>query len=731
MHRDVPSSLLARGAATLAHILSVGACNGSGQPVEPASPSPTGSPVAVGQPLECEAEGYPCLLSDVPADRVARSVELGREAMGRIVDGAAVKETADWLRGLDGMAVVDADEATIRFRVDGARPTWLLSDSDPEASSARTDHGAGAASLHLEPLAQAIAAGRPLAAALVARPGEAAGPVATGSRETFASLWHRPGAGVAQARYAVAPVPFSVVGAASEIKAALVLAPFAHLGLTRTPRDIATLLEGTRGYEGAVTYIENGTAGSRRVNADTFAEFAGRSVVYVSSRGGWICRDRGNCFSVIAAEAVNDPGFHLGQQSPVDILIFKDRSEAIGVGDDFFRRAYPRGVRDALIVLDAPIMSHTGRPSFGASLAGGGSDLFFWSSTPSAPRDRDVDARAKAIHRFIGHLVETGRTDGAAYADAEISVGPMTLAWEVESLDGGLVRRIRDVVTLIDAATGSEVEDGDRLTIEGTPGDGEPDRVAFSVEVEGMSDDEASRTTVNVLVNDVESEPLLVSEGERVGELTWRVTSEVELPDVTPGEAASVLSVAQLPEGGISQQARSVTLSGGAVDDLGTRWTGEFERSWSDSGLVRTTTGVATFERREGTDPAATWIVFELVDGSMTWSAGVGQTEKGCTETATPVTVSGATGAIYFDLSQASDGVITYSGDASVATGPSVDVTVTCPGRTYEYSTEADGPFFLAPESEGYVLAGSSATGTYISGGQIPETSTWTLTKAE
>jgi putative ABC transport system ATP-binding protein len=165
---------------------------------------------------------------------------------------------------------------------------------------------------------------------------------------------------------------------------------------------------------------------------------------------------------------------------------------------------------------------------------------------------------------------------------------------------------------------------------------------------------------------------------------------------------------------------------------IGTIWSGEFTSSWSDDGVIVTMTARALFERQEGTDPGATYATYEMLGGTMEWSRA-GTTAKGCTESGGPVSVpipAGTDGAIRFDTSEG-PGVIAYDGSASVSGGPSVTVQVTCPTRSSEYSTKAQGQFFLAPESQGFLLTGDGAQGTYITSGQIPVTFTWTISKVE
>jgi hypothetical protein len=704
--RCLPAHLPAGLALIVSLVLALAACGGAAGPDGSEVPSPGA------QALECRAEGYPCLLSEVTPEVVARSWELGAEAMDTISGGTSASEAAAWLQEQDGVAEVQVTGTVIRFRLEGGRPTWILSAADPGAGAAALD-GSGSPTAFADPQARVWSMVRP--------------PVDPDEREPDG-----------------APIGprAAVVGTDPASKSAIVLSPYAFKQDMPGVRDIAQLLGETRGYEGRVTHLANATSTSRDVDISAFHQLAGHAVVYVNSIGGAVC-DPGQapgdtgCRSVIAAEPLDDPALVLDDDANeiVDLVIFQTKEKAYGVGEDFFWQAYPLGLPQGLVFLDVLGLDVQGSPGFAegiqGSLLGRDTEVHLWTAS-----EHDTELlrpeRAEIIRTYLANLVATGRSTEVAFAELR---GTLEVPGDTKLRRISLVEsnglRIREIVSLFDPGTGNPVNDGDSLLVTGIPGDGEPDRVEFAVEIDGMSGDEASRTTINVVIDDVQSEPLLVSEGEQLDDLAWRVTGGIDLPDVREGQAVTVLTQAQLPEGGTTRQTRSVKLSG--LPDLGRLWAGEFTAVWNDDGWIHTLSATATFERRPGATADAVYLYYDLVEGSMTWSIG-GQSSAGCTPTASSVTVPipvHPENVIVFDITDAVSAIIRYEGFGKVPSGPSVTVSVTCPERSYEFSTRAEGTFFLAPESEKYSLVGGVGAGTFVTGGNTPTSFDWTIIKVD
>jgi hypothetical protein len=94
-------------------------------------------PPAVNVELECEVEGYPCTLAEVPDEILERSQFLADEALAMIESGASMDEVRAWLDEQDGMVDIMSDDLALRFRLEGGRGTWILT------KEALADQGTG------------------------------------------------------------------------------------------------------------------------------------------------------------------------------------------------------------------------------------------------------------------------------------------------------------------------------------------------------------------------------------------------------------------------------------------------------------------------------------------------------------------------------------------------------------------------------------------------------------
>lgn len=93
-----------------------------------------------GVELECESEGYPCSLSDVPIKIHDRTEEIGNEVLSMLEAGSSVEEVDAWLVEQQDVAEVEFDDHAIRYRLDGGRGAWILREG---AVASRGAPGAG------------------------------------------------------------------------------------------------------------------------------------------------------------------------------------------------------------------------------------------------------------------------------------------------------------------------------------------------------------------------------------------------------------------------------------------------------------------------------------------------------------------------------------------------------------------------------------------------------------
>jgi len=76
--------------------------------------------------LECEREGYPCTLGEVPEAVWDEMNRLGMASAHLLNSGSrSLRELADELEAVPGVVEVQTGERAIRFRVEGGRPVWV------------------------------------------------------------------------------------------------------------------------------------------------------------------------------------------------------------------------------------------------------------------------------------------------------------------------------------------------------------------------------------------------------------------------------------------------------------------------------------------------------------------------------------------------------------------------------------------------------------------------------
>ncbi len=87
--------------------------------------------------LECARLGYPCSITETPADRLTVALNLLDEAWSQRAAGTMAEALA-WLEGQPEVIEAFGDESAIRFRIENCVPVWLtdnsgLFDSGPPA----------------------------------------------------------------------------------------------------------------------------------------------------------------------------------------------------------------------------------------------------------------------------------------------------------------------------------------------------------------------------------------------------------------------------------------------------------------------------------------------------------------------------------------------------------------------------------------------------------------------
>jgi hypothetical protein len=663
------------------------ACGGGDSDGEAtAAPSETIEAVAV-DPLDCETAGYPCSWADIDPTVRDRSLELAHGAADQLASAGSFAEAAAWLETQDGIAELIADEGGIRFRLDGGRPVWVF--ERPEATVASTPRGS-----------ELLVSSSPLAA--VAPPEAAAASVGGGTSTA---------GGEADGR---------VVGMDPELKTALVVAPFAwYSGMEAD--QITRVLEDTRGYAGAVRYEANTAETAADVSIDTFTQLAGYDFLYVRSLGGGVCPPDEPCHSTIAVQELHNKDYHLldEQISSLDIIVWGDGTESLAVEADFFRQTYRGGIPNTLIFFDVYLPKDEGLIR---SIKHPSSEFSYWNGF------RRNLPPLEPVVEYLANLASTGRSTSFVYHElVGLLQGPLPFEAVKPAIQEAAFR-VREVVQLMDSA-GAELRNGSAILVDGKLDDGEPDTIHVTIRVDGIPESEAEHTTINLGVDGEQREPKLPAEGTRLGDSSWTVTWDVRMEDIKKGQEIELLAIAQLVEGGLSQQ-QAVVVAG--VPDIGTVWEGSSlsvsTTQWP--GVTITRNAEVTFTRDEDEGPDETVVTFSVTGGTMTWE--IKGSDGNCTFAGGPVEIDlpqGSSSRITFDLRGAA---IRYYGTGSVPEGPEILVLKRCGGDNEDYLTRAEGVWWLAPQDEGdFLLNGSLADGTWNSGARISTTFDWSFHKVE
>jgi hypothetical protein len=380
------------------------------------------------------------------------------------------------------------------------------------------------------------------------------------------------------------------------------------------------------------------------------------------------------------------------------------------------------GARGARFRLDG------GRPAWALTAPGGEAQASLPAPIPEdlASNVPVADASRVAI-AYLSTLAETGRTTWDVY-DAmrpDFTIGGVEM-YATNPAYGGTLR-LREIVYLLDPETGEPLTSSSRPRIVGILGDGEPDKIAWSIGVDGIGPDDLDTASVSIAIDGVASDAYLPTDGEQLTEDTYRIEGKLQLPrDLHEGDSLQVDAVAQLAEGGVSRQTLNLTV---AADDVGSVWEGEVTaRTTGKDSVYPDLDATVTFTRVESSNPSPKYVRFSLTGGTFSWN--LHGSDAHCRIDGGPVVVElepDEYSEIIFDLTGEAGRGITYSGSASLESGPEISVAQSCDNGDYPYATRADGTFWLAPPSEGRELTGDTMSGTYSTGGQIPTVFDWTL----
>jgi hypothetical protein len=674
-----------------------GSGSGSNQPTMSDAP-----PVETTE-LECVREGYPCSFAEVDIDLLEKSDALGDEVLAMWENGASTAETAAWLEEQPDMAEVDSDELGIRFRLEGARGVWVLRE--------------GALSIPGDAPGQAVSA-----ASLTASTGTVAN---------------------------------SVVAEETKEKKALVLSPYKYVFREYdSASHIDAILKGTKGYEGRVEYLENKEELSSEVNFSSFMGWQQYQVIFVSSHGRRLCPEdgQGECRAVLNAGRT-DVLLPPGPESEIEKIhnlgivgvelrkVEKKDYNSLVLTAEFFRDQYRPGLEDKLIFFDACQIYSDQSTDLANAILGAGSVFFGWTDavyTGEATETAvalftDLSEKgypAKVAYDHLGAL-KTLRPTPDSENSPELKMSP-------HPDDDDL--RIRDVVTLLNPASGEKLAASDRIGIQGTQGDGVPDDAPYLVRVEGVKEAVADEMIVTVSVDGAEAEPVAVSDGEAGDDGAWLISGVVPLPyDLQQDTEVTYSAQVSLHDGGESSDEKVATLTGeepimGRVWELEATSTSFWTGGIPATPYTATTHMTLTFA--DGQDPQEPYPEYVVTGGTVNWDYS--HTYYDCTYTASPITFDAVDysgqSVLIFDTTTTP---VTYSGDIYTL-GPRVEVAASCGDLSESQSQKANNYWLkIEPPDSGSVSADNTLiTGTYrtstdFTGYAFVVESTYTINRIE
>jgi hypothetical protein len=480
-----------------------------------------------------------------------------------------------WLGSREGVVEVQSDDDAIRFRVEGGFPVWIFDDEAPiGGGSVGGDPDAGSAA----------------AAARTSATGTAS------SEDVIARV---------------------VLGEGSEVKRALVLAPFSwQFAEHEESPEVAAILSGTTGYEGRVQLLEVTEESSPPIPLSVYTSWDDYDVVHVSSHGKTICEE-GVCRAML--NVVHDdrpieqveadwhgPGVYFSYGSVTG-------NRYVMLTADFFLDQYPQGMGDTIVFLSACETLSGGTTDLADAIRGSKGVYLGWSEPVQSPH-----ARLAAL-AFYTHMSDAGVTVGTAYdelGDLKVNRYTSSKGFDVEAFlrvtpraDGGDLR-LRDIVTLESPAGGAPLADEAVVLIDGTLGDGNPDRIPYRVRVDGV-DAPPGYFMVHVEIGGVAAPSASLADADAPEDGVRVLTGTLDMGrDLAEDEALEIRAWVDLPDLGISEASGTIVVQ----DDPG-YWVGRaaFLRDWDD-GQMEAESDDLRFEYDPDTGR------FYLTEGTLRWS---------------------------------------------------------------------------------------------------------------
>jgi len=533
--------------------------------------------------LECELEGYPCSLSDVPYEIYQATVDALNEAT-EVRNNGNMEDVREYFESLPNIEQVVGSNDALRFRLNGGAPAWFLDVS--ENIDTNSDIRSNRIRRHTSP-------------------------------ENFVVGEDQNGDDKVNNR---------------DFKRALILAPYLW---EFEPYDESPILAERMNlieeYEDYVVYKANTDSLDQNISIEDYTSWNSYDFIYISTHGSYNCWRLRNVSSGICGVVISSglrvssiieererparTGAYLGSvysntQKQSNLYL------ELMLTQDFFKTIYRQGLDNKIVVFSACKTGDSGASELTDAIGGENFVMFGWTETVLS------SGAAAASKQFIIEL-ENGLTAKDALTNVEkAGLSPFNYTDKkgnnvttefAHYISSGGDQRIVELPTLLH--DGNRVTDGSDLSdiVEGTAGDGEPDILNLMTQLSGVEEGKEQDFHIRYLLDDREAaEGYGLIESERVDEYTVKAEHRVNLGFDAP-EEPEIEVVVNLPEGGESRYAADVSLvatcnwqlsvSGGGIS-------GSYE---SDLGIVQLDVlPTIILNQRDNSDARFTGIAIQL-----------------------------------------------------------------------------------------------------------------------
>jgi len=590
----------------LAAILLVSACALPGSEEEPEIPIEDLETTAessleaesASRQLECEIEGYPCTYAETDPQVLEDSFLTLTEAALKVSDETGISGAAEYLQNQENVVEVIYDQTALRFRLKNGPPLWLY---NADAIYQNTKMGLGTA-----PPNQSKK--------LILNPG-----LQTGSDD--------------------GPIGKSEKGIEPK-KKALLLSPYLW-DFETDETEVVKLLLGKKNYDcaGCVVVKKNQAKGDQNVTLNDFKNWGDYDLINLSTHGSQVCK-QGKCVTSLSTGVYypfpyldtitmgpfpdtlgvleSEPGVRYGiSASPACQAYrqalnsgeldeegrasvekaYQDRNCEFlsnklwqSVDDNFFRYHYQSGknpLDDKFIFLNA-CQSMIDK-SLAEIISGDNTTVLGWTESI------DAFIASQVAIRFYEHYLDNGLKAEEAFQEANNYAKenfskdslrryqPKGIALEslppVEFItDGELDTRGREIITLLQPIFRTELNERAAVPTVGAAGDGQPDKLLFLVQIDGISEDQNPEEFLIRLAVDGQDLEDTFRPMEKISEYSYWTVAEVPLPfDAAERKFVELEAWVELPTGGVSRHVVeevelancgwNMNLSGGASGD--------------------------------------------------------------------------------------------------------------------------------------------------------------------